>query len=152
LLHQFTKIIIDELIESQTSWIVVLIFILFGIILSMLGHLKDYNFSKKSLISMGIIYDMESVSRKNRNTTKFYYETQFHYKYKVNGNIYNGISELKSGHSDRYRSFKNKTFPLLYNPSDPEKSYLLITKSDYAKFVMTMPDSMIWAGDNFQYE
>ncbi len=99
---------------------------------------KNNTFEKNSVITTGTVFGMETVPRYKTSAG-----TRFFYKYQVNNDVYYE-SSVTNGNSSRYENFNSKTFPLLYNPSDPKESYLLVTQSDYDRFGLTMPDSMAW--------
>ncbi len=123
--------------ETQTSWTGFLIFILIVVILFVWRSMQDDDFKEISITSKGTVYGMSYISHRVSGT-------KLQYSYKVYNNIYYGLSNIINASNERCEIFNNKSFPLLYNPSDPQESYLLVTQSDYDRFGLILPDSMAW--------
>jgi hypothetical protein len=56
-----------------------------------------------------------------------------------------------SGHDLRHHIL-NKNFPVVYNPSNPSVSSLLITPKDFSRFGYPFPDTLRWVLQYFKGE
>ena len=65
------------------------------------------------------------------------------YYFNVNGKTFKNAKG--DGRFEKIGKFiLNRSFPVIYNSNDPDKSAMLIFRSDFEKFNLAFPDSLVW--------
>jgi hypothetical protein len=64
----------------------------------------------------------------------------------LNGKSYKASSLYTTSEitSEGLNQMMNRTFPVVYNPSNPSNSHLMLSPSDFRKWGYTFPDSLRW--------
>ncbi len=113
------------------------------------------------LIATGIIWDAVGKSKKEdgikknsaQGTAKIIghdipkrsgdtkYSVWIEYEYSVDGKTFRHKKKYDFK-VDQENYFVGKTFPVIYNKTDPDESMLLIIEGEYQKFDLVQPDSL----------
>jgi hypothetical protein len=124
-----------QIMSRLSIWIVVGFILVFAYFISYLNNTRNVQVITKS--------PSFSIAR----ITSFRYEKGkallAEYNFDVNGKSF--TSAKGDGRFEKIGNFiLHRSFPVIYNSIDPNKSAVLIFKSDFEKFNIAFPDSLMW--------
>lgn len=74
--------------------------------------------------------------------TEVTYQSRYNYEFEVNGKKFTGLSERYNFQIEHENAIMNKTFPVIYDEKDPQKSSILILQRDFEEYDLVQPDSL----------
>ncbi|HEY1871016.1 MAG TPA: hypothetical protein VGG71_08155 [Chitinophagaceae bacterium] len=128
------------LTSKQRNNLSVLTLLVFFCLWAGIAILRQNKLKHNHVVGMGQIYDYSSGGRGNAGGI------WIDYRYEINKKKYTGSSRYLTTEIE-YRGlnhFIDKSFPIIYNPSNPSISSLMLLPKDFTKNGYTFPDSLNW--------
>jgi hypothetical protein len=127
--------------QQQVNKIMSILLLIFCVIGAIWGIARQNSLKKNNKIGMGTVTSFRAGGRGNAGGIWIHYVFEFEGK-KYKGSSRHHTYEISS--SDLHNYVLNKNFPVVYNPSNPSISSLLITPKDFSRFGYSFPDSLTW--------
>lgn len=117
--------------------IVLIVLGLIGLSIEFFKKRKEQSIMRHGKVCSGLVYDVYFSKRPTLPIIRYYYiVNNKKYFYECNVDDGTSISVLEG--------LENKYLNLVYDSTDFKKSKLLVFESDYKRFDVPYPDSMLW--------
>jgi hypothetical protein len=127
-----------QLTSKQRNNLLGMALILFCIVGGAIGILRQKRLINDHQLCSGTIFDYQSGGRGNAGGI------WIDYKYEIKSHRYSGSSWFSTGEMkvSVISALLNKTFPIIYNPDNPNISRLLLFPKDFVEFGYSFTDSL----------
>ena len=122
--------------RNLIAFVFILTLVGFGVLMA---FLENHSLKKHKAFTQGRVIYLTTSSKST--------ETFVRYSFSLRGNQYTRISALSKTYKDKhlkplYALLLNKTFPVVYDSTDPDNAVILISAEDYKKYDFKRPDSL----------
>ena len=122
-----------KFIKINTTNSMFIIGLLIILIIAINSINKENELKEKGILTFGKITNISLLHKA---------EKEFNYEFKdKSGTIHIRGECLPLGNSS---FFVGRSFPVIYNPEDPESNHILITRKYFKIYGVNFPDSLIW--------
>lgn len=133
--------------KQQVNKIMGILLLVFCVVGAIWGIARQNSLKKSNKIATGTATGFRAGGRGNAGGILI------HFVLTVHGKEYKGSSSYETTEISVYdvqTHIINKRFPVIYNPSNPSISSLLITPKDFSRFGYSFPDSLTWVLQYFK--
>jgi hypothetical protein len=116
-------------------FLLVIVFILVGVPIYKKNLIRNHKFANAKIV------DFSYGGLAHVGTITFIYNFIYNDK-EIEGSAVFSSDELSSSNAKLF--FVGKSFPVVYNPNNPDNNFLLIRPGDFKKFNQSIPDSLKW--------
>ena len=88
------------------------------------------------------VFDKFIAKATSSTVTKVKYQTRYKYEFEVGGKKISALSDRYNFYIENQDSMMNKSFPVIYDKTNPENSYILVIERDFTMFGLQQPDSL----------